>query len=342
MEHLHWKYCEEVLVRVSRTFALNIRVLRGPLYQSVLLNYLVCRIIDTIEDSPALSSSLKVQSLRQFPEVIQDNHWGLSLDKWMHSLQSPLNGQPHDMELFQHTPRVVSCFKRLPLDYQRIGERIFFIMANGMADFISKNQTGRISLENLEELKKYCYYVAGVIGEGLCESFALAYGISKANQKILKENCVAFGLGLQMTNIAKDILKDHHRGYRFFPRSFLQEYGLSESQFLTTHNTEAMDLAYQKLLNEAYQHLLKGQEFTKAIHWYHPRLRIFCLRPLWMAFETLKTLRSTPKLLYSGKDVKINRRQVKRVLLSTLLMCPCRQWMDRYFHRHYSKWDISK
>ena len=49
------KFCVEILPRVSRTFAINIRVLSGDLYKAVLCAYLFCRIVDTIEDKVNLS-----------------------------------------------------------------------------------------------------------------------------------------------------------------------------------------------------------------------------------------------------------------------------------------------
>ena len=44
-------YCRWALPRVSRTFALNIRLLSGPVGDAVRIAYLLCRIADTLEDS---------------------------------------------------------------------------------------------------------------------------------------------------------------------------------------------------------------------------------------------------------------------------------------------------
>ena len=43
-----WQYAEEILLLVSRTFALNINVLKGKLHKSILLAYLYLRIADTV------------------------------------------------------------------------------------------------------------------------------------------------------------------------------------------------------------------------------------------------------------------------------------------------------
>src|SRR5262245_39090782 len=44
-------WCREALLRVSRTFALNIRCLSGPMLEALRLAYLLCRAADALEDS---------------------------------------------------------------------------------------------------------------------------------------------------------------------------------------------------------------------------------------------------------------------------------------------------
>src|SRR5262249_21795256 len=44
-------WCREALLRVSRTFALNIRCLSGRMLETVRLAYLLCRAADALEDS---------------------------------------------------------------------------------------------------------------------------------------------------------------------------------------------------------------------------------------------------------------------------------------------------
>ena len=47
------KICWELLPKVSRSFALCIRILPKPLNEQMMLSYMVFRVIDTIEDSHA-------------------------------------------------------------------------------------------------------------------------------------------------------------------------------------------------------------------------------------------------------------------------------------------------
>ena len=56
-----WNYCQKTLPKVSRTFALNIRCLKGSLHRGVLSAYLFCRIVDTVEDAPELDAEKKIE-----------------------------------------------------------------------------------------------------------------------------------------------------------------------------------------------------------------------------------------------------------------------------------------
>jgi len=47
-------YCRRILPRVSRTFALGIELLGEPLRDITTVAYLICRILDTVEDTTSL------------------------------------------------------------------------------------------------------------------------------------------------------------------------------------------------------------------------------------------------------------------------------------------------
>src|SRR5262245_45465215 len=64
-------YCQEILPRVSRTFALCIRLLPPALEHSVLIAYLLCRIADTLEDSADLPAATKQSLLTQFKACLE-------------------------------------------------------------------------------------------------------------------------------------------------------------------------------------------------------------------------------------------------------------------------------
>ena len=203
-----WEYCQKALPKVSRTFALNISVLKGDLHRSILTAYLFCRIIDTIEDAAQLDPKIKIKLLHEFSRLIQDADYRKdALTSWVRECEA-VNGSPHDLELLSQTQRVFNVFDTLKNNHQAQIIPSVSEMARGMAYFQKKfNSNALTLLENEEELEEYCYYVAGVVGEMLCNLFLEEIPqLSPQARQTMRDTAVSFGLGLQMTNISKDII----------------------------------------------------------------------------------------------------------------------------------------
>ena len=72
------------------------------------------------------------------------------------------------------------------------------------------------ALIDVADLDQYCYYVAGTVGHLLTALFPLHHRrLSKDHEKRLKALATSFGLGLQLTNIIKDVADDARRGWSF-------------------------------------------------------------------------------------------------------------------------------
>ncbi len=65
-------FCVEVLPKVSRTFAVCIRLLPTELEHPVLVAYLLCRIADTFEDTTRLSVDERTRLLAHFRGALDD------------------------------------------------------------------------------------------------------------------------------------------------------------------------------------------------------------------------------------------------------------------------------
>ena len=78
--------------------------------------------------------------------------------------------------------------------------------------------TGRSGLEDVAALERYCYHVAGVVGEMLTELFCHHSAAVAAHRDELRVLAVPFGNGLQLTNILKDVHDDRGRGVCWLPQ----------------------------------------------------------------------------------------------------------------------------
>ncbi len=314
-----WTYCVQTLPKVSRTFALNISVLKGELHRSVLTAYLFCRAVDTVEDAAKLDPEIKIRLLLEFSQLIEDRaHREKNLAVWAEECAA-VDGTPKDLDLLHQIPRVFNVFDSLPKNHQDQIIPSVSKMAKGMAFFQNRFQFGKITpLENIQDLEEYCYFVAGVVGEMLCNLFFQKLPhLPETARNTMRQNAVSFGLGLQMTNISKDIIADRDRGWSYIPRSIIYEKGLTVEEF---HSGTSMDKNLQimeGLLCKTNCHLHDALKFTLAIPRIEIALRLFCIWPLWMAVKTVAVLHNNPELLNSNAQVKISRSTVKRILYGT-------------------------
>ncbi|PIR00256.1 MAG: squalene/phytoene synthase [Nitrospinae bacterium CG11_big_fil_rev_8_21_14_0_20_45_15] len=316
-----WNYCVSTLPKVSRTFALNISVLKGDLHRSILVAYLFCRTVDTVEDAAKLDPQAKINLLTEFVPLIQSTDRSHRLQKWV-SACSIVDGTVNDLDLLKNIDRVFRVYDTLAPAHQTPIAESVSRMALGMAHFQKKfTSEGLTPLENEQELEEYCYFVAGVVGEMLCElMIACLPNLSAEGRETMRNCAVSFGLGLQMTNISKDVIVDQSRGWSYIPRSYIEETGMTLEEFQSGSNPVKNLEVIEKILLKTTGHLRDALKYTLAIPRNEIRLRLFCIWPLWMAVETVATLHNNKNLLSSDAPVKISRATVRRILRRTPLI----------------------
>jgi farnesyl-diphosphate farnesyltransferase len=158
-------------------------------------------------------------------------------------------------------------------------------------------------------------------------------GLSSVNKKIMRNTAVSFGLGLQITNISKDIVADRGRGWSYVPLSYIEANGLSFEEFHAGKSTEKDLKVLETLLNKTVGHLTDAFDFILAIPKSYMRIRLFCIWPLWMAMKTVAELHKNHDLLKSNANVKISRKAVKQILRRTPFIC----WSDSLLRRSFKK-----
>lgn len=209
---------EELLVKTSRTFALSIPVLPEPTRREVMIAYLLFRIADTFEDAADWPPERRIEALRDFQDLLRD----FSPDKanrlagqWTADGVSPHAGY---RQLIAETPFVLDAFFGLePEAVACVGEHVWR-SAEGMAGFVGRADGGVLVLNDLQDLRDYCYAVAGIVGEMLSELFLLRREILVPVAPYLSERAAAFGEALQLVNILKDAAVDVTEGRSFLPR----------------------------------------------------------------------------------------------------------------------------
>lgn len=327
-----WRYCQAALPRVSRTFALNIRVLRGDLYEATLIAYLWCRILDTVEDAPGVPASLKRTRLEEAAALIRQRFTDpQALRTWIASVKT-WEGRPDDIALVHETERVVRCLVALPESMQAAICDSTLTMAVGMGDYAVRQAQALTFLRDESDLENYCYIVAGTVGEMLCALFRAAHPeLPEAAFAVMQRHAVSFGLGLQITNITKDFVRDSQRGYCFVPATYVDDAGLSAGGWPGALPPEAVAALVSRLARKAIGHLEDALTFTLAIPRSYFRLRLFCVWPLWMAVASLHNAVRNSDALAGGEVVKIARAEVRRIVSKTMM----RAWSNSMLRRDF-------
>jgi farnesyl-diphosphate farnesyltransferase len=308
---------DHLLQGVSRTFALTIPQLPPPLAKPVANAYLLCRIVDTIEDEVALNSAQKRRFCHQFADVVRGKQSPAPLSDTLAPLLSS-GTLPAEHELIGVVPRVIGITHQFDAEQQEALARCVEIMAQGMAEFQDRDLSA--GLETLKEMDRYCYYVAGVVGEMLTQLFCHYSPAIAAHQEEMMRLAVSFGQGLQMTNILKDLWDDHERRVCWLPQDvFDRTGGFRLTELKPGHNDPRFRAGFMELIGIAHGHLKNALRYTLLIPSNETGIREFCLWALGMAVLTLRKIAQNPDFSTSSQ-VKITRRAVKITIATSRIL----------------------
>ncbi|MGZ8240579.1 MAG: phytoene/squalene synthase family protein [Methylobacter sp.] len=304
-----------LLEGVSRTFALTIPQLPDKLYPAIANAYLLCRIVDTIEDEISLSAEQKKYFCSEFINTVQT---GTGSEAFAVELAPLLSDQtlPAEHTLIHVLPRVIQITHKFDPDQINALAACVETMGQGMTLFQSQNL--HHGLATLSDMDRYCYYVAGCVGEMLAKLFChYSPEIAQHKEKLLSLS-VSFGQGLQMTNILKDIWDDGERGVCWLPQDIFTETGFDLKTLTPETNHENFRKGLEHLICIAYGHLHNALVFTQLIPAHETGIRNFCLWALGMAVLTLRKIKQNLEFQKS-EQVKITRNSVKATILVTKL-----------------------
>lgn len=306
-------YQEHILQGVSRTFALTIPQLPPSLYPVIGNAYLLCRIVDTVEDDNGLSSEQTRKFAEMFIEVVKGNIAAETFAEALYPLLSE-HTIPAEHDLIKNTPAVIRITHSFNPVQRKALERCVRIMGQGMADY--QDSESLAGLQDLAALDRYCYHVAGVVGEMLTELFCDYSEEINRNKPTLMKLAVSFGQGLQMTNILKDIWEDRKRGACWLPQDIFREKGFDLSALQPGCTDPQFDEGLGVLIGIAKAHLHNALTYTCMIPPKETGIRRFCLWALGMAVLTLNKINQN-RFFIQGDQVKISRRSVKATVLIT-------------------------
>ncbi|EEH44958.2 farnesyl-diphosphate farnesyltransferase [Paracoccidioides brasiliensis Pb18] len=269
------KICFHFLKLTSRSFSAVILELHPELLLPVCLFYLILRGLDTIEDDTSIPLRTKEPLLRNFHNFLDEDGWSFNGNR----------PEEKDRELLVQFHNVISEFKKINLAYRTIIKDIAKRMGNGMADYCRKAELETAKVKTIEEYDLYCYYVAGLVGEGLTRLFVEA---GFANPALLNrpELYISMGLFLQKTNIIRDVKEDHVDKRCFWPKEIWSKHvNEFEDLFKPENRAAALNCNAEMILN-ALDHADKCLFYLAGLK--EQSIFNFCAIPQSMAIATLE------------------------------------------------------
>lgn len=228
---------DDLLLRTSRTFALSIPRLPEPTRTEVTVAYLLFRIADTFEDADGWPRRRRLTALRDFENLLARFEAPEPADSGPATAEGSARARARQLadswtagelpvghagylDLLAASPEVLQAFAHLAPRARAAVARHTRRTAQGMAGFVARHDSeGRLQLEDLRELREYCYVVAGIVGEMLTELFLLAEPALEREAEALGRRAAGFGEALQLVNILKDATDDAREGRRYLPAS---------------------------------------------------------------------------------------------------------------------------
>lgn len=331
-------YCQQMLQKVSRTFAINIAFLQDDLHKAILCAYLFCRIVDTIEDTKFHDPKNQKLLLEQYKNIFIRRKFSThEIESWVTQFvlaEKIEETETEDHKLVHQTSLVVENFLTLPESYRVTICDCLVEMSEGMLVTLQlkASQTSKVYFsKTIAELNQYCYYVAGTVGVLLTKLFAVhSKSITQQIFQTLNHKAVSFGLGLQMTNIVKDCWTDYQRGWCYIPEEMALSNGLKMTQFFEPTFRNQAQGTLNDLIQRAAHHLDDALAYTLHIPRRDYRIRLFCSLPLFFAINTLVEAKNNLRIL-AGETVKISREQVKTIIRDVRLLCFSNTALSKYY-----------
>ncbi len=330
------RHTRSILPRVSRTFALGIKLLPSRLEAPVRLGYLLCRIADTVEDDLALAPERKAELLDRFIASFDDPRCAVVFGDSIHELTASIDY----VDLVAATGEVFALYRNLDIRTQAILRRWIEEMVRGMRRFVIEHPHG-IRIGSLPEFHDYCYYVAGTVGHLLTDLWH--HHSSAVDDRVygkLLEDCEPFGEALQSVNILKDIAWDAERENSIYvPSDLLAAQGSGHDLLLHVERRAANRAALEPLFRIAQDDIERSLRYIEHLPLMAVRIRLFCVLPVLFAVATMREIEKSEAMLTPGGNVKISRTEVKALIFaastSTLTNYSLRWLVDRVRERPF-------
>lgn len=305
------EWSHEILQDVSRTFAIPIERIDQPLSDYICAGYLLCRIPDTVEDSPNISTEDKNEFFDIYSESLRNQD---KKDEVMNKIQEIRPENPYEEDhwnLVDRSDDVLDVFFSFP-EETRVGIREPVLeLVEGMKKFCNSYEGG-VRIQTVDELKEYCYYVAGTVGH-LLANIASTYPDGMEDE--IHKRAENYGLLLQMVNIIKDVHDDYEDENNIYvPSELLADYGIKQDELLDSNNIEDTEKVMKELIDEARGYVKDARSYVIGVTKDSRSNLTSWAIPYLLSIATLRELEDNVSESLTEGGVKMSREEVFAII----------------------------
>ena len=304
------RYLESQMKKVSRSFALVVSYLERPLREYLSAAYLVCRVVDNIEDctepyewqqSRFEEFELMLADPEQAAPILEG--WGIHAWPGLTRDEKRLMGPNEGTMLWQ-------IYAGMPALTRQVIGRWARDMAQGMRQIEDPDQAPLLAqrdgvqmLASQADYNQYCYYVAGTVGYLATDLAVGFYGIAGPIAAQLHVTSQACARGLQKTNIVKDFRKDLARGVSYLPDEWLRQADYRPLELA------GAPLSWKKqVIGDVLAEMREATQYVLALPYKAAGYRIGSLLCLFPAYQTLlRAAERGSSLFTADHNTKISR-----------------------------------
>lgn len=195
---ISYQWCRKLAKERAKNFYYAFLLLDSRQHDAICALYAFMRVCDDLSDEPGMTPAQRREALA---------HWRRDLDLAMGGLKT-MPRHPVWLALYDAVLRY-----QIPRQYLEE-------MIDGVESDIEFEQ-----MQTYEDLRRYCYHVASVVGLTIIYIF----GFESPEAPALAEKC---GLAFQLTNILRDVREDAEAGRVYLPREDLDRFRVSATQFV--------------------------------------------------------------------------------------------------------------
>jgi 15-cis-phytoene synthase len=195
-----YAYCRRVARKRAKNFYYSFLLLSRGQRESMCAIYAFMRYCDDLSDEPGANRA--------------------AIDRWQAEMEEALRGR-----FSQHPvwPAFHDTVQRFSIPHQYFRE-----MVHGVTSDLEPRR-----VETFDELYRYCYQVASVVGLTIIHIF----GFETPGALPLAEKC---GVAFQLTNILRDIREDAALGRIYLPAEDLRRFGVHAEDLHSGNRTESL------------------------------------------------------------------------------------------------------